>query len=59
MDEKTKPKYNILQNVGFMLRMAWKYQKAVVPLCLCVEAVSVGLSLVQLFIGPEVLRQVE
>lgn len=59
MDEKMKPKYNILQNVGFMLRMAWKYQKAVVPLCLCVAAVSVGLSLVQLFIGPEVLRQVE
>ncbi len=54
-----KPKYNMAQNIGFMLRRAWNIRKSVLVLCVVYAALGVGISLAQLFIAPAVLEKVE
>ena len=56
---KTKPKYSVWQNVRFMLALAWHKGKDVLALCVLFAALSLGINLVQLFIAPVVLAQVE
>lgn len=56
---KTKPKYNIFQNVGWMLVTTWKGSRIVLFLCLATVALAVGLKLTQLFIAPVILAKVE
>ena len=56
---KTKPKYSVWQNVRFMLALAWRKGKDVLALCVLFAALSLGINLVQLFIAPVVLAQVE
>ena len=56
---KTKPKYNVWQNVRFMLALAWRKGKDVLALCVLFAALSLGINLAQLFIAPVVLAQVE
>lgn len=59
MKEKTKPKYNTLQNVGWMIGMAWKGCRSVIGLCLLSVILSVALNLAELFVAPEILDKVE
>lgn len=59
MRENEKVKYTIWENVTFMIATAWKSQKRVLFICLAVVGVSLALNLVQLFIAPEILAQVE
>lgn len=54
-----KPKYNLWQNSGYMIMLAWKKQKSVIWLCLILAALAVITSLVGLFITPTILGQIE
>ena len=58
MKTKEKPKYNTLQNVGWMVNIAWKNGKRTLLFCLLTAALEVLLNLVQLYIAPEVLATV-
>ena len=59
MKEKNKPKYNVWQNICFMVGMAWRHVKSVLWLALAYAALCVGLNLAQLFIAPMALAKVE
>ena len=59
MKENEKAKYSIWENVSFMLAVAWESQKRVLFIGLAVTGFSLALNLVQLFIAPEILAQVE
>lgn len=59
MKESSKPKYNILQNVGWMVKLAWQNRKRVLLFCLITAVLEVGFNLTQLYVAPEILRRVE
>ena len=59
MKAKEKPKYNIWQNVCFMVRIAWRTHKRVLCMCAAIAAVQVALDLAQLYVAPEILAKVE
>ena len=59
MEKKEKPKYGMCSNIGYMLGMAWKYQKRVLVLLVLVIAVNVSLNLTELLAAPAVLQKVE
>lgn len=57
---KEKPKYNMWQCIGYMVKMAWKHGKSVLWMSLLVLPLLVALSrLLQLFIAPQILAQIE
>ena len=45
-----KPKYNTLQNVGWMVKIAWKNGKRVLLFCVLTAILEVLFNLVQLYI---------
>ncbi|MBQ8280499.1 MAG: ABC transporter ATP-binding protein [Roseburia sp.] len=57
--EKRKPKYNMLQNVAWMIGHAWKVRKRVLVFVLLTATLEVLYNLTQLYIAPEILRCVE
>ena len=59
MKVKEKPKYNTIQNVGWMLKVAWNSRKRVILFCILTAVLEVLLNLTQLYIAPEVLARVE
>lgn len=59
MKANEKPKYNIFQNVGWMVKTAWKNGKRVLLFCVLTAVLEVLLNLIQLYIAPEVLSRVE
>lgn len=59
MKTKTRPKYSTAQSVGFMLKTSWHQHKNVILLSVLIAALTVGLSLAQLFVAPEILHRVE
>ena len=59
MKDKNKPKYNIAQNVGWMVKLAWKTRKRVLLFCVLTAALEILYNLAQLYIAPEVLTRVE
>lgn len=59
MNEKKKPKYNIIQNVIWMMQHAWKVRKRVLVFCVLTAALEVLYNLTQLYITPEILKCVE
>lgn len=54
-----KPKYNLWQNTGFMLRTSRKYAKSVFPLCIGLALLSAGKSVAELLIAPAILNKIE
>lgn len=56
---KTKPKYNIIQNVSWMVGLAWRTRKRVLLFVLLEAALGVCVQVVQLFFGPTILGLVE
>lgn len=54
-----KPKYNLWQNTGFMLRTSRKYAKSVFPLCIVLALLSAGKSVAELLISPAILNKIE
>lgn len=57
--EKKKPKYNMLQNIAWMVGHAWKVRKRVLVFVLLTATLEVLYNLTQLYIVPEILRCVE
>lgn len=56
---KEKPKYNTLQNVGFLLGLAWRVDKTIPLLCAGIAAATAGSTVAQLLLAPAVLARVE
>lgn len=59
MKNKEKPKYNTVQNISWMVNIAWKNRRRVLLLCVLTAILEVLLNLTQLYIAPEVLSRVE
>lgn len=59
MKQRTKPKYNIAQNVWWMVKIAWKTRKRVLFFCVTMAAFEILYNLTQLYIAPEILSRVE
>ena len=59
MKATEKPKYNIAQNVGWMVKIAWKTRKRVLLFCVLTATLEILYNLAQLYIAPEILRRVE
>lgn len=59
MKKKEKPKYNTVQNIGWMVKMAWSSSRRVLIFCVLTAVLEVLLNLVQLYLAPEVLAKVE
>lgn len=59
MKENTKPKYGIAQNVGWMVKIAWKTRKRVLLFCMLTPVLEILYNLAELYIAPEILRRVE
>ena len=59
-EKPKKPKYNMWQNSCWMIGNAWKIkEKKVIFICLAQIVISLGQSLVSLFISPAVISAVE
>ncbi len=54
-----KPKYNALQNIGFMIKVAWKHEKQVLVMCILLAVLFVGSQLTELYIAPTIIAAVE
>ncbi|MBQ8359685.1 MAG: ABC transporter ATP-binding protein [Oscillospiraceae bacterium] len=59
MKDKNKPKYNIAQNVGWMVKLAWQNRKRVLLYCVLLAMLEVLYNLAELYIAPEILSRVE
>ena len=59
MNIKEKPKYNMVQNVSWMVKIAWKNGKRVLVFCFLTAILEILFNLIQLYIAPEVLIRVE
>ena len=59
MKEKNKPKYNIAQNVWWMVKIAWRTRKRVLLFCVLTAVLEILYDLARLYIAPEILRRVE
>lgn len=59
MKVREKPKYNTVQNIRWMVNVAWNSRKRVLLFCVLTAMLEVLLNLTQLYIAPEVLSQVE
>lgn len=59
MKGNEKPKYNTVQNIRWMVHIAWNSRKRVLLFCVLTAALEVLLKLTQLYIAPEILTQVE
>lgn len=58
-EKKAKPRYNALQNLGWMVGLAWKNCKSVLLLCIALALIGVALNLTELLIAPLILKRVE
>lgn len=56
---KNKPKYNLVQNILWMVKLAWRVRKRVLLFCVLAALVEVLYNLAQLYIAPEILRLVD
>ncbi len=60
VNKEIKPKYNMLQNTGFMIWVAWKAkEKKVIILGILLAAITVALNIVNLYITPTMLGLIE
>ena len=58
-ETKKKPKYNLWQNTGWMIKQALKYLPQVPFTVVCGALLAVAVNLTELFIAPVILRYVE
>lgn len=59
MKDKNKPKYNIAQNVGWMVKIAWKTRKRVLLYTAALAVLEILYNLAELYIAPQILSRVE
>lgn len=53
--QKQKNRYSMRECVGYMLSMAWRHNKSVIFSVLALAAMSVGLSVTELYAAPRIL----
>lgn len=58
MKKKEKPKYNTVQNIGWMVKMAWNSSRRVLLFCVLTAVLEVLLNLVQLYLAPSGIHPV-
>ncbi len=56
---KERPKYNMWQNSGYMIALAWQRQKSILFFCLVTVVASVARSAAELLVVPAILNGVE
>ncbi len=56
---KTIPKYNMWQNTGFMVNLAWKNVKSVIFICIVLAIATAGKTVAGMLITPMILKKVE
>lgn len=54
-----KPKYNLWQNSWYMVKLAWRYSKSVLAICIILATATAGETVVQLLIAPGILQKLE
>lgn len=54
-----KPAYNLWQNIGYMLRLAWAQQRSVPVLCLLLAVFAAAKAAAELLLAPTVLGTIE
>ena len=59
MNKNNRPKYNILQNVDWMIENAWKTRRRVLLYTVVLAVLEVLYNLAELYIAPEILGRVE
>jgi ATP-binding cassette subfamily B protein len=59
MKANEKPKFTVLQNIRWMVQIAWKHGKRALLFCVVTATLEVLYQLIQLYIAPEVLAKVE
>ena len=59
MKDKNKPKYNIAQNVGWMVKIAWRTRRRVLLYTVLLAVLEILYNLVELYIAPQILSRVE
>lgn len=59
MKTETRSKYNALQNIQWVVKLAWKHGRRVLVCCIATASLEAAFQLVQLYIAPEVLARVE
>lgn len=59
MKTKEKPRYSTVQNIIWMVKLAWNEKKRVLLFCGLTAMLEVLLQLTQLYVAPEVLAKVE
>ena len=57
--KEKKPKYNMWQNLLYMLRKAWKVNKKVIWVVLTIGVVKASLTVTRLLVTPVILKKVE
>lgn len=57
--ETQKPKYNMWQNSAYMVKLAWKVCKSVLPMCVACATVAASKTIAELFIAPTILAKIE
>ena len=58
-DKSQKSKYNLWQNSGWMLRLAWRHARSVPLLCVAMALCAAGKSILELLLAPVVLARIE
>ena len=59
-NKKTKPKYNVFQNIWFMISLAWRQkEKKVIFTMVLLVLLGVSLNLINLYIAPTILNAIE
>ena len=59
MKIKEKPQYNLLQNLGYLLKRCWRVSKGLVLTLLTMALLQLGTNLIELYIAPVILQKVE
>ena len=57
--KKKKPKYNIVQNISFMIKTAWRVRKGVLFATGAIVILSVALDLLRLYVAKGILSKIE
>lgn len=58
-DTMKKTKYNLWQNTGFMLCLAWKLRPSVIYICVALALMSAGSTVTGLLLAPSLLLKLE
>ena len=59
MKDKNKPKYNIAQDVGWMVKIAWRTRRRVLLYTVLLAVMEILYNVAELYIAPQILSRVE